>query len=90
MGGWVGSFCCLFVCCLFAAVVVCCLIVCCLFAAVVVVVVFWWISSQPSKILNYTTTPPFSIDPSGWWQGKVNDREGLFPANYVEEIAGTD
>lgn len=26
-------------------------------------------------------------DPSGWWQGRIGDREGLFPANYVEEVA---
>ncbi|XP_065836979.1 unconventional myosin-Ie-like [Oscarella lobularis] len=25
-------------------------------------------------------------DPSGWWTGKLRGREGLFPANYVEEI----
>eukprot|EP00047_Mylnosiga_fluctuans_P003550 m.229694 g.229694 ORF g.229694 m.229694 type:complete len:1076 (-) comp11945_c0_seq1:83-3310(-) len=26
-------------------------------------------------------------DASGWWQGRVGEREGLFPANYVEEVA---
>ena len=26
-------------------------------------------------------------DPSGWWQGRVGEREGLFPANYVEEVS---
>ncbi|KAM5129071.1 unconventional myosin-Ie-like [Mantella aurantiaca] len=25
-------------------------------------------------------------DPSGWWQGRVRGREGLFPGNYVEKI----
>ena len=29
----------------------------------------------------------FTTDPSGWWQGRVGDREGLFPANYVEEVS---
>eukprot|EP00049_Salpingoeca_infusionum_P018370 m.356955 g.356955 ORF g.356955 m.356955 type:complete len:1042 (+) comp17672_c0_seq1:247-3372(+) len=24
-------------------------------------------------------------DPSGWWQGKIGGRTGLFPANYIEE-----
>eukprot|EP00051_Salpingoeca_urceolata_P021427 m.336285 g.336285 ORF g.336285 m.336285 type:complete len:1061 (+) comp19795_c1_seq2:302-3484(+) len=26
-------------------------------------------------------------DPSGWWQGRIGRREGLFPANYIEEIS---
>ncbi|KAG9470991.1 hypothetical protein GDO78_016125 [Eleutherodactylus coqui] len=25
-------------------------------------------------------------DPSGWWQGRIRGREGLFPGNYVERI----
>jgi myosin-1 len=25
-------------------------------------------------------------DPSGWWQGRLNGKVGLFPGNYVEEI----
>ncbi|CAI9622791.1 unnamed protein product [Staurois parvus] len=25
-------------------------------------------------------------DPSGWWQGRLRGREGLFPGNYVEKI----
>nr|CAB3264157.1 unconventional myosin-If [Phallusia mammillata] len=25
-------------------------------------------------------------DPSGWWMGRFNGREGLFPGNYVEKI----
>uniref|UniRef100_A0A8C5AII1 Myosin IF n=1 Tax=Gadus morhua TaxID=8049 RepID=A0A8C5AII1_GADMO len=25
-------------------------------------------------------------DPSGWWTGKIQGREGLFPGNYVEKI----
>ena len=25
-------------------------------------------------------------DPSGWWQGRIHGKEGLFPGNYVEEI----
>ncbi|XP_029286156.1 unconventional myosin-If [Cottoperca gobio] len=25
-------------------------------------------------------------DPSGWWTGRINGKEGLFPGNYVEKI----
>eukprot|EP00039_Didymoeca_costata_P008665 m.114735 g.114735 ORF g.114735 m.114735 type:complete len:1149 (-) comp14177_c1_seq5:2155-5601(-) len=25
-------------------------------------------------------------DPSGWWQGKLKGKEGLFPGNYLEEL----
>lgn len=25
-------------------------------------------------------------DPSGWWQGRLRGKEGLFPGNYVEKI----
>lgn len=28
----------------------------------------------------------FSVDPSGWWTGRIRGREGLFPGNYVEKI----
>lgn len=28
----------------------------------------------------------FSVDPSGWWTGRVQGKEGLFPGNYVEKI----
>lgn len=27
-----------------------------------------------------------SEDPSGWWQGKIGPKTGLFPSNYVEKI----
>jgi hypothetical protein len=27
-----------------------------------------------------------SEDPSGWWQGRLGTKTGLFPANYVEKI----
>uniref|UniRef100_A0AC34RG17 Uncharacterized protein n=1 Tax=Panagrolaimus sp. JU765 TaxID=591449 RepID=A0AC34RG17_9BILA len=27
-----------------------------------------------------------SEDPSGWWQGKIGPKTGLFPANYVEKV----
>ena len=27
-----------------------------------------------------------SEDPSGWWQGKIGTKTGLFPSNYVEKI----
>ena len=26
-------------------------------------------------------------DPSGWWQGRLRGKEGLFPGNYVEEVS---
>eukprot|EP00043_Microstomoeca_roanoka_P013204 m.129196 g.129196 ORF g.129196 m.129196 type:complete len:1070 (+) comp15693_c0_seq1:90-3299(+) len=26
-------------------------------------------------------------DPSGWWQGRLRGKEGLFPGNYVEELS---
>jgi len=25
-------------------------------------------------------------DPTGWWTGKLRNKEGLFPSNYVESI----
>uniref|UniRef100_H2XJI6 SH3 domain-containing protein n=2 Tax=Ciona intestinalis TaxID=7719 RepID=H2XJI6_CIOIN len=25
-------------------------------------------------------------DASGWWSGRIGNREGLFPGNYVEKI----
>lgn len=28
----------------------------------------------------------FSVDPSGWWTGRIRGKEGLFPGNYVEKI----
>ena len=27
-----------------------------------------------------------SEDPSGWWQGRLGTKTGLFPANYVERV----
>ncbi|XP_072166992.1 unconventional myosin-If-like [Diadema setosum] len=27
-----------------------------------------------------------SEDPSGWWRGRLNRREGIFPSNYIEKI----
>ena len=27
-----------------------------------------------------------SEDPSGWWQGKIGAKSGLFPSNYVEKV----
>ena len=29
---------------------------------------------------------PFPADASGWWCGRLNGQEGLFPGNYVQEI----
>ena len=28
-----------------------------------------------------------AIDPSGWWLGILRGKQGLFPANYVDESA---
>jgi amphiphysin len=25
-------------------------------------------------------------DPSGWWRGELNGREGVFPSNYVQPL----
>lgn len=28
----------------------------------------------------------FNLDPSGWWQGRIGTKTGLFPANYIQEM----
>lgn len=39
------------------------------------------LSFQPDEIIEI-----IKEDPSGWWTGKLNGREGLFPSNYIEKI----
>lgn len=37
--------------------------------------------------LTLTHTPPSPpSQASGWWEGDINGKRGLFPSNYVEEL----
>lgn len=36
---------------------------------------------KPGDIINI-----YNRQPDGWWQGELNGKVGIFPANYVEEI----
>ncbi|KAM4014231.1 unconventional myosin-Ie-like isoform 1-T1 [Anomaloglossus baeobatrachus] len=45
--------------------------------------------AQDTDELSFNANDVLDIvreDPSGWWQGKLRGREGLFPGNYVEKI----
>ncbi|XP_068108581.1 unconventional myosin-Ie-like [Hyperolius riggenbachi] len=45
--------------------------------------------AQDTDELSFNANDMLEIireDPSGWWQGRVRGREGLFPGNYVEKI----
>ncbi|CAL8267575.1 unnamed protein product [Arctogadus glacialis] len=44
---------------------------------------------QDSDEISFNINDVFDLvkeDPSGWWTGKSQGREGLFPGNYVEKI----
>ncbi|XP_056459411.1 unconventional myosin-If [Gadus chalcogrammus] len=44
---------------------------------------------QDSDEISFNINDVFDLvkeDPSGWWTGKIQGREGLFPGNYVEKI----
>ncbi|CAL8396174.1 unnamed protein product [Boreogadus saida] len=44
---------------------------------------------QDSDEISFNINDVFNLvkeDPSGWWTGKIQGREGLFPGNYVEKI----
>lgn len=45
--------------------------------------------AQDADELNLTVGDVVAVskkDPSGWWQGRLNGKVGLFPGNYVEEV----
>ncbi|XP_077319961.1 unconventional myosin-Ie-like isoform X1 [Lithobates pipiens] len=45
--------------------------------------------AQDTDELSFNANDMLEIvreDPSGWWQGRLRGREGLFPGNYVEKI----
>lgn len=45
--------------------------------------------AQDTDELSFNANDVLEIvkeDPSGWWQGRIRGREGLFPGNYVERI----
>nr|DBA13826.1 TPA: hypothetical protein GDO54_004862 [Pyxicephalus adspersus] len=45
--------------------------------------------AQDTDELSFNANAVLEIireDPSGWWQGRLRGREGLFPGNYVEKI----
>ena len=39
------------------------------------------LSIKPGDIINVTA----KLD-GGWWQGELNNRTGIFPENYVQEV----
>ncbi|KAJ3600036.1 hypothetical protein NHX12_033988 [Muraenolepis orangiensis] len=44
---------------------------------------------QDADEISFDVSDVFQLvkeDPSGWWTGKIQGREGLFPGNYVEKI----
>ncbi|VDD93459.1 unnamed protein product [Enterobius vermicularis] len=45
--------------------------------------------AQDTDELSFVVGDKFELidkDPSGWWRGKIKNRTGLFPGNYVKEI----
>ncbi|XP_075464143.1 unconventional myosin-Ie-like isoform X2 [Ascaphus truei] len=45
--------------------------------------------AQDTDELSFNANDELEIvreDPSGWWQGRIRGREGLFPGNYVERV----
>uniref|UniRef100_A0A0M3IS38 SH3 domain-containing protein n=1 Tax=Ascaris lumbricoides TaxID=6252 RepID=A0A0M3IS38_ASCLU len=45
--------------------------------------------AQDTDELSFEVGDKFELinkDASGWWQGRIKDRTGLFPANYVKEL----
>uniref|UniRef100_A0A673ITS8 Osteoclast-stimulating factor 1 n=1 Tax=Sinocyclocheilus rhinocerous TaxID=307959 RepID=A0A673ITS8_9TELE len=45
--------------------------------------------AQDTDELNFQADEIIEIlceDPSGWWQGRLRGKEGMFPGNYVEKI----
>ncbi|XP_077988766.1 unconventional myosin-Ie-like isoform X2 [Glandiceps talaboti] len=49
----------------------------------------WDYEAQDADELNVSAGDIIEIlkeDPTGWWQGRLKGREGLFPSNYVEKI----
>ncbi|XP_059364197.1 unconventional myosin-Ie-like [Carassius carassius] len=45
--------------------------------------------AQDTDELSFQTDEIIEIiceDPSGWWQGRLRGKEGMFPGNYVEKI----
>ncbi|KAM4690360.1 unconventional myosin-Ie-like [Rhinophrynus dorsalis] len=45
--------------------------------------------AQDTDELSFNANDELEIvkeDPSGWWQGRLRGKEGLFPGNYVEKI----
>ncbi|VDK43089.1 unnamed protein product [Anisakis simplex] len=45
--------------------------------------------AQDTDELSFQVGQRFELinkDPSGWWQGRMRDRTGLFPSNYVKEL----
>ncbi|XP_069624685.1 unconventional myosin-Ie-like isoform X4 [Ranitomeya imitator] len=45
--------------------------------------------AQDTDELSFNANDVLDIvreDPSGWWQGRIRGREGLFPGNYVDKI----
>uniref|UniRef100_F6YFX4 Myosin IE, gene 2 n=1 Tax=Xenopus tropicalis TaxID=8364 RepID=F6YFX4_XENTR len=45
--------------------------------------------AQDTDELSFNANDELEIvreDPSGWWQGRIRGREGLFPGNYVEKL----
>lgn len=42
--------------------------------------------SKGKALDKFVTSNASPADASGWWCGRLNGQEGLFPGNYVQEI----